>query len=60
MPIVREETLRLHPEVGGALAELAGKISDREMQQLNYEVDGKHRDLKQVAQEFLHAKGLVH
>ena len=60
VPIVREETLRLHPEVGGALAELAGKISDREMQQLNYEVDGKHRDLKQVAQEFLHAKGLVH
>jgi glycine betaine/choline ABC-type transport system substrate-binding protein len=60
VPIVREETLRAHPEVGAALAELAGKISDREMQQLNYEVDGKHRDLKQVAQELLRAKGLVH
>jgi glycine betaine/choline ABC-type transport system substrate-binding protein len=60
VPIVREETLRAHPEAGAALAELAGKISDREMQQLNYEVDGKHRDLKQVAQEFLRAKGLVH
>lgn len=59
VPIIREETLRQHPEVGTALAELAGKISDREMQQLNYAVDGEHRDLKSVVQEFLRKKGLL-
>jgi len=56
--IVREETLRLHPEVGQALSELQGKISDREMQMLNYEVDGQHRDVKDVVREFRQRKGL--
>jgi osmoprotectant transport system substrate-binding protein len=59
VPVIREETLRAHPEVGAALAELAGKISDQEMQQLNYAVDGQHRDLKSVVQEFLRKKGLL-
>jgi osmoprotectant transport system substrate-binding protein len=44
--------------VGQALAELAGKISDQEMQQLNYAVDGQHRDIKAVVREFLQKKGL--
>jgi len=56
--IVREETLRLHPEVGQALSELQGKISDREMQMLNYEVDGQHRDVKDVVREFRRRKWL--
>src|ERR1700731_5361016 len=33
VPIVRQETLALHPEVGQALNELAGKISDDDMRQ---------------------------
>jgi osmoprotectant transport system substrate-binding protein len=59
VPVIREETLRLHPEVGPALAELAGKISDSDMQQLNYAVDGQHRDLKEIVREFLRKKGLT-
>ena len=59
VPVVRLETLRRHPEVGTALAKLAGQISDREMQQLNYAVDGQHRDLAAVVHEFLLKKGLV-
>jgi osmoprotectant transport system substrate-binding protein len=58
-PVIREETLRQHPEVGRALDELAGKISDEEMQRLNYAVDGQHRDAKEVVHEFLKSKGLV-
>jgi osmoprotectant transport system substrate-binding protein len=57
--VIREQTLRQHPEVGQALAELGGKISDREMQELNYALDGQHRDVKDVAHEFLRSKGLV-
>src|SRR6266568_9210906 len=60
VPVVRRQTLEQHPEVAGILAEFAGKISDQEMQQLNYAVDGEHRDVKEVAREFLRRKGLVH
>jgi osmoprotectant transport system substrate-binding protein len=59
VPVVRELVLREHPEVSQALAGLAGKISDQEMQQLNYSVDGRHRDVKEVVHEFLQGKGLV-
>lgn len=52
VPIIRHEMLALHPEVGKALSELAGKISDDDMRQLNYAVDGQHRDVKQVVREF--------
>jgi osmoprotectant transport system substrate-binding protein len=57
VPIVRQETLARHPVVRQALAELAGKISEEEMRQLNYAVDGEHRDVKQVVQQFLRSKG---
>jgi osmoprotectant transport system substrate-binding protein len=60
VPVIREQTLRLHPEVSEALAALAGKISDQEMQRLNYAVDGQRRDVKDVVREFLRSKGLVH
>jgi osmoprotectant transport system substrate-binding protein len=59
VPVVRTQTLREHPEVGRALDELAGKISDDEMQRLNYAVDGQHRDAKEVVRDFLKSKGLV-
>jgi glycine betaine/choline ABC-type transport system substrate-binding protein len=58
--VVRQQTLHLHPEVAQALAELGGKISDHEMQQLNYALDGQHRDVKDVAREFLRIKGLIY
>jgi osmoprotectant transport system substrate-binding protein len=58
VPVVRRQTLQQHPEVAQALSALAGKISDQEMQQLNYAVDGQHRDVKQVAAEFLQRKKL--
>ena len=59
VPVVREETLEQHPDVAQALAELGGKISDQAMQQLNYAVDGQHRDPKEVVRQFLVEQGLV-
>jgi osmoprotectant transport system substrate-binding protein len=58
VPIVREQTIAAHPEVKAALDDLAGKISDEEMRQLNYAVDGQHRDVKEVVREFLRRTGL--
>jgi len=57
--VVRQQTLQQHPEVAAALAALGGKISDQEMQKLNYALDGQHRDAKDVANEFLRSKGLL-
>jgi len=59
VPVMREESLREHPEVEHALVELAGKISNEEMQRLNYAVDGEHRDAADVARKFLKGKGLI-
>jgi osmoprotectant transport system substrate-binding protein len=57
--VVRQQTLQQHPEVTAAIAALGDKISDQEMQKLNYALDGQHRDVKDVAHEFLKNKGLV-
>lgn len=59
VPVIREQILQQHPEIAQALADLAGTISDEEMQRLNYAVDGQHRDAADVAREFLKSKGLV-
>src|SRR5216683_1011963 len=58
VPIIRQEMLAHHPEVRQALNELAGKISDDDMRQLNYAVDGQHRDVRQAVRQFLSKKGL--
>jgi len=52
-PIVRADSLAAHPGMREALNELAGKLTDKAMQKLNYQVDGKHRSLADVAREFL-------
>jgi len=58
VPIIRQQMLVRHPEVKQALDDLAGKISDDDMRQLNYAVDGQKRDVKEVVQEFLKKKDL--
>jgi len=58
VPVIREQTLTRHPEIKTALDQLAGKISEEDMRQLNYAVDGQHRDVKVVVREFLKNKGL--
>jgi len=55
-PVVRAEALTAHPGMREALEELAGRLTDREMQKLNYELDGKHRPLPEVAREWLEKK----
>lgn len=58
VPLVRAQTLARYPSLREALAELGGKISEDDMRRLNYAVDGKHRDVKQLVAEFLKQKGL--
>jgi len=58
VPVIREQTLAEHPEIRQALDALGGKISDAEMRELNFAVDGQKRDVKVVVKEFLRSKGL--
>jgi glycine betaine/choline ABC-type transport system substrate-binding protein len=59
VPVVREQTLRGHPEIGPLLADLGDKISDQEMRRMNYAVDGQHRDANDVVRDFLHQNKLA-
>ena len=54
-PVMRAGLLRLHPAIGPALDELAGKISDADMRRLNAEADVRHRDIATLARDWLHA-----
>ena len=55
---VRTEILADRPAVQQALAELAGRFSDVGMRRLNYQIDGEHRPVQEVAREFLRNQGL--
>ncbi|MGE5803940.1 MAG: glycine betaine ABC transporter substrate-binding protein [Gemmatimonadota bacterium] len=52
-PVVRAAVLARHPDVAVVLAELGGRISDAEMQRLNRLADVEHRDIAEIAREWL-------
>ena len=55
---VREDSLRRVPGLKSALLELSGRFTNQKMQALNYQVDGEHRAVSQVAAEFLKSQGM--
>lgn len=59
VPIVKEETLKEHPELEDALNYLAGKLTDEKMRKLNYKVDSLKESPAKVAKEFLEEEGLL-
>ena len=56
---VRRESLEANPPLRQALTELAGLFTDRTMRKLNYQVDGAHRPVREVAEQFLREAGLL-
>ena len=56
--LVRQDSLARVPALRDALSKLANAISTDEMRRLNYEIDGKKRDPKEVVKEWLSSKGL--
>jgi glycine betaine/choline ABC-type transport system substrate-binding protein len=51
--VARQDRLRASPAVEAALRELSGKFTNAAMQAMNYQVDGLHRPVAEVAREFL-------
>ena len=58
VPIIRQSTLARFPQLRGALAELAGKISASDIRRLNYAVEGQLRDPAEVVRQFRVSHGL--
>jgi osmoprotectant transport system substrate-binding protein len=59
VPVIREQTIREHPEIAQVIAQLGNRISNQEMQRMNYAVDGQHSDVKDVVRDFLRNQGLT-
>ena len=55
---VRSKSLETNPPMREALTELAGLFTDLTMRKLNYQVDGEHRPVRVVAEQFLRDAGL--
>jgi glycine betaine/choline ABC-type transport system substrate-binding protein len=51
--VAREAALARYPKLRGILEQLSGRLSDDAMRRLNYQVDGKHRAVAEVAAEWL-------
>lgn len=58
VPVVRKALLDRRPEVRQALHLLHNLVSVDDMRELNYEIDGEHRDARGVIAAFLRRKGL--
>jgi len=56
---VRADALVKHPPLKRALEQLSGLFSDEIMRTLNYQVDGKHQPVSEVAMTFLRAAKLL-
>lgn len=59
IPIIRDETLKKHPELNDVLNLLAGRIDDERMQELNYLVDVENKQPEEVVKTFLTEEGLL-
>lgn len=58
-PVVREETLKKYPKLKSTVNQLAGKISEKEMAEMNAKVDIDKKEPRDVAREFLKKKKLI-
>lgn len=58
-PVVREELLEQSPEVRDVLNQMAGRLDDATMTQLNYQADEEGMEPREVAREFLISEGLI-
>ncbi|MFJ5716998.1 osmoprotectant update ABC transporter permease/substrate-binding subunit OpuFB [Neobacillus sp. NPDC093127] len=58
-PLLMKETVAKYPEIKSALNKLAGKITDDQMREMNYQVNVNGKSAKDVAKQFLQEEGLI-
>ncbi len=58
-PLMKEALLKKHPELEGILNKLAGKITEKQMSQMNYQVGVEGKSAAKVAHDFLVQEGFI-
>ena len=58
-PLMRAELLEKHPELEAVLNKLAGKITESQMSQMNYQVGVEGKSAEEVARDFLLQEGIL-
>ncbi|WP_125571752.1 ABC transporter permease/substrate-binding protein [Lacticaseibacillus songhuajiangensis] len=58
-PLMRNDFAKKHPGIVRSLKRLRGKVTTKQMQELNYEVTVKHEKASTVAHRFLVQQGLI-
>lgn len=58
-PVVREESLEKNEELADQLNELSSRLNSETLIQLNYLVDVEHKDVAEVAREWLTSQNLI-
>ncbi len=58
-PLMKAELLEKHPELEAVLNKLAGKITESQMSQMNYQVGVEGQSAEEVAREFLLQEGIL-
>ena len=58
-PLVLKKTIKKYPELEDVLNQLAGKVTDDEMRDMNFRVNSEGEKATAVAREFLEKEGLL-
>src|SRR5690349_687727 len=59
VPVVRSETLAANPKMADVLNRVSATLDEATMAEMNYKVDGEKMEPRDVAHDFLKAKGIV-
>ena len=59
VPVVRKDALGANPRIAEVLNRVNASLDDATMAEMNYKVDGEKMEPKDVAHDFLKAKGIV-
>ncbi len=59
VPVVRKDALDANPKIADVLNRVSALLDDSTMAEMNYKVDGDKMEPKDVAHDFLKAKGVV-
>ena len=59
VPVVRKDALDANPKIAEILNRVSASLDDAAMAEMNYKVDGEKMEPKDVARDFLKAKGIA-
>jgi osmoprotectant transport system substrate-binding protein len=59
VPVVRKDALDANPKIADVLNQVSALLTEANMAEMNYKVDGEKMEPKDVAHDFLKSKGVV-